>query len=254
MEKYITFSAPIQKKCEGGKTIAQKLRFVDSFRFMSASLSDLVDNMSGIWISIECKSCMEEIKINSECCCIELKNNRLIYRCRKCKKEWKRPIEELSRKFLSVYQFCNGDFNKFVLLLREGAYPYEDMDGWEKFDETTIPPKKAFYSKLHLEGIRDTDYAHARKVCKVFGIKKCGQYHDLYAQSDTLLLADVFEDFRNMCLDEYRLYPARFSTAAGLAWQAYLKKTEVKLELLTNYDMPLMVEKGIRGGILSSNT
>ena len=87
MEKYITFSAPIQKKCEGGKTIAHKLRFVDSFRFMSASLSDLVDNMSGIFNSIECKSCMEKIKINSECCFVGLKNNILIYRCRECKKE-----------------------------------------------------------------------------------------------------------------------------------------------------------------------
>ena len=254
MEKYITFSVPIKKKCNDSKTITRKLRFIDSFRFMLASLSDLVDNMSGIFNSIECKSCMEKIKINSECCFVGLKNNRLIYRCKECKEEWKRPIEGLIRKFLSIIQFWNGGLNKFILLLRKGVYPYEDMDNWEKYDETTIPPKEAFYSKLHLEGISDTDYAHARKVCKVFGIKNCGEYHDLYAQSDTLLLADVFEDFRNMCLDEYRLDPAHFFTAAGLAWQAHLKKTGVKLELLTNYDMLLMVEKGIRGSILSSNT
>ena len=136
MEKCITFSAPIKKKCDGGKTITYKVRFVNSLRFMSASLSDLVDNMSGIFNSIKRKSCMEKIKINSECCCVGLKNNRSIYRCRKCKKEWKRPIEKLSRTFPSIYQFCNGDFNKFILLLRESAYPYEDMDNWEKFDET----------------------------------------------------------------------------------------------------------------------
>ena len=136
MEKCITFSAPIKKKCDGGKTITYKVRFVNSLRFMSASLSDLVDNMSGIFNSIKRKSCMEKIKINSECCCVGLKNNRLIYRCRKCKKEWKRSIEKLSRTFPSIYQFCNGDFNKFILLLREGACPYEDMDNWEKFDET----------------------------------------------------------------------------------------------------------------------
>ena len=78
MEKYITFSVPIKKECDGGKTITRKLRFIDSFRFMSTSLSELVDNMSGIFNSIECKSCIEKIKINSECCFVGLKNNRLI--------------------------------------------------------------------------------------------------------------------------------------------------------------------------------
>ena len=169
-------------------------------------------------------------------------------------KRMKKSIEGLIRKFPSIYQFCNGDLNKFILLLRKSVYPYEDMDNWEKFDETTIPPKEAFYSKLNLKGISDADYEHTQKVWEVFEIKDCGKYHDLYAQSDTLLLADVFENFRNMCLDEYRLDPAHFFTVAGLAWQAYLKKAGEKLELLTNYDMLLMVEKGIRGSILSSNT
>ena len=161
MEKYITFSAPIKKKCDDGKTITYKLRFIDSFRFMSTSLSELVDNTSGIFNSIECKSCIEKIKINSECCFVGLRNDTLIYKCKECKEEWKRPINELIEKFPSIYQFCNGDLNKFVLLLRKGVYPYEDMDNWEKFDETTIPPKEAFYSKLNLEGISDADYAHA---------------------------------------------------------------------------------------------
>ena len=248
MEKYITFSAPINKKYDGGKTITHKLRLIDSFRFMPASLSDLVDNMSGIFHSLECKSRMEKIKFNSEFCFVELKNNRLIQRCRECKEEWKWPIERLIKDFPSIYQFCNGDLDKFILLLRKGVYPDEDMDNWEKFDETTLPPKEAFYSKLNLEGISSADYAHALKVWKVFGIKYCGKCHNVYAQSDTLLLADVFENFRNICLDEYRLDPAHFLTAAGLAWLACLKKTGVKLELLTNYCMLLMVEKEIRGG------
>ena len=98
---------------------------------MSASLSDLVDNFSGIFYSIECKSCMEKIKINSECCFVGLKNNRLIYRCKECKEEWKRPIEGLIRKFPSVYRFCNGDLNKFIFLLRKSVYPYKDMDNLE---------------------------------------------------------------------------------------------------------------------------
>ena len=80
-------------------------------------------------------------------------------------------------------------------------------------------------------------------------MKNFGKYHNLYAQSDTLLLADVFENFRNMCLNEYGLDPANFVTAAGLAWQACLKESKVELELLTDIDMLLMVEKGIRCGI-----
>ena len=131
---------------------------------MSASLSDLADNLSGIFYSIKCKSCMEKIKINSECCFVGLKNNRLIYRCKDCKNQWKRLIQGLIRKFPSIYQFCNGDLNKFILLVRKGLYPYEDINNWEIFDETTIRPKEAFYTKLNLDGISDADYPHAQKV------------------------------------------------------------------------------------------
>ena len=123
------------------------------------------------------------------------------------------------------------------------------MDSWEKFDETTLPPKEAFYSNLNLEDISDEDYAHAQKVWDVFEINNLGEYHDLYVQSDTLLLADVYENFRNMCLDICRHDPTYFVSARGLAGQACLKKTGVKLELITDYDMILMIEKGIRGGI-----
>ena len=119
------------------------------------------------------------------------------------------------------------------------------MDNWEKFNETTVPPKEAFYSKLNLEGISDADYAHAQKVWEVFGRK----YHDLYAQSDTLLLADVFENFRDKCIEIDELDPAQFLSPPELAWQACLKKAEVKLELLTDHDVLLMVGNGIRGGI-----
>ena len=101
-------------------------------------------------------------------------------------------------KFPSIYQFCNGNLNKFVLLLRKSVYPYEYMDSWEKFDETTLPAKKAFYSKLNLENISDEHYLHAQKVWEVFEIRNLGEYHDLYVKSDTLLIADVFENFRNV--------------------------------------------------------
>ena len=91
-------------------------------------------------------------------------------------------IEGLIKKFSSIYQFCNGDLNKFILQLIKGVYPDEYMDSWEKFDETTLPPKKAFHSNLNLEDIRDEDYAHAQKVWEVFEIKGLGEYHNLYAQ------------------------------------------------------------------------
>ena len=100
-----------------------------------------------------------------------------------------------------------------------------------------------------MEDIPNTDYMHAKRVCKDFKIKNLGEYHDLHLKSDTLLLADVFENFRKMCLKIYELDPVNFLSAPGLVWQAALKKTEVKLELLTDIRMLLMVEKGIRGGI-----
>ena len=128
-------------------------------------------------------------------------------------------------------------------------YPYQYMDKWEKFKEESLPDKECFYSKLNNEHITDEDYAHAQKVWNTFNIKNLGEYHDLYVQSDTLLLADVFENFIDKCIETYELDPVHFLSAPGLAWQACLKKTEVKLELLTDNDMLLMFEKGIRGGM-----
>ena len=190
MEKYITFSVPIKKECDNGKKVAYKLRFIDSFRFMLTSLSEFVD-MSGNFNSIECKSCIE--------------NNR----CEQCKK----LIERLIKKFPSAYQFCNGNLNKFVLLLRKGVYPYEYMDSWEKTDGTALPPKEDFYSNLDLEDVSDEDYVDAKKLWDVFEIRNLSEYHDLYVQSDTLLLADVYENFRNMCIDIYELDPVHFMSA-----------------------------------------
>ena len=148
-----------------------------------------------------------------------------------------------------MYEFCNGDIYKFILLLRKGVYPYEYVDSWERFNETSLPDKEAFYSNLNMEDITEVDHRHAKRVFKNLSNKNLGDYHDLYVQSDTLLLADVFENFRNMCIKVYELDPAHFLSSPGLAWKACLKKTEVELELITHADMLLMVEKGIRGGI-----
>ena len=103
-----------------------------------------------------------------------------------------------------------------------------------------------------MEDVIDADYTHAERVCKDLEIKHLGEYYDVYVHSDTLLLADVFENFRNMCFKIYKFDPVKFLSATGLALQAALKKTKVKLDLLTDIDMLLILEKGIRGGIWHS--
>ena len=107
-----------------------------------------------------------------------------------------------------------------------------------------MPNKESFYSNLTMKNITEADYIHANNVFKTFKLN-----NDLYVQSDTLLLADAFENFRKACIKTYELDPAHFISLPGLAWQACLKKTGVELELLTDYDMLLMIEEGIRGGI-----
>ena len=100
------------------------------------------------------------------------------------------------------------------------------MESWEKFDENALPPKEAFYSNLNLEDIIYEDYSHAQKVWDVFEISNLGEYHDLYVQSDTVFLADVYENFRNVCLEKYELDPTYFVSAPGLAWQTCFKRWE----------------------------
>ena len=148
-----------------------------------------------------------------------------------------KSINELIEKFPNTYRFCKGDVNKFVLLLRKIA--------GKNLMKHYLPDKESFYSELNKGSITDEDCVHAQKVCKVFGIKNLGECHDLYVQSDTLLLADVCENFRDKCIEIYKLDPAHFLSAPGLAWQACLKKTGVELELLKDNDMIMTVEKGI---------
>ena len=120
------------------------------------------------------------------------------------------------------------------------------MYSWGRFNETPLPGKEAFYSNLNMEDISDVDYRHVKRVFKNLSSKNLGDYHDLHVQSDTILFSDVFENFRNMCIKVYELDSAHFLSAPGLAWEGCLKKTEVKLELLTDVDILLMVEKGIK--------
>ena len=211
---------------------------------MATSLSKLVDNLTENIHNDKC------IKCKSNLCFVNAMNETLTLECVDCKKEYKKDLnKKLIERFSNVYEFCGYDMNKFMILLRKGIFPYEYMDEWDKFNEKELPNKGSFYSNLTMEDISDKDYAHANIVFKKCDIKNLGEYHDLYVRSDTLLLAHVLENFRNACMKNYELDPGHFVSLPGLAWQACLKKTNVELELITDYDMLLMIEDGIRGGI-----
>ena len=206
-EKYITFSVPLKKKIENKDfEINYKIKFIDSCRFMSSSLSKLVDNLSeGIHNNkcFDCKSNLHYVRIT--------KNKKILLRCLNCNVYYKKKFNnDLIKKLKNTYSFCDNDLNKFVLLLRKGVYPYEYMDSWERFNETSLPNKEDFYSNLNMEDISDIDYRHGNNVFKGFKLENLGGYHDLYVQSDTLLLADVFNNFRDMCIKEYELDPGHF--------------------------------------------
>ena len=167
------------------------------------------------------------------------------------------PLEKLvnnltEEDFVNTRKYFSGE--KLRLLKRKGVYPYEWLDSVERLNESQLPSKDAFYSKMNGEGISDKDYEHAQNVWKTFNMKTMRDYHNLYNKSDVLLLADVFEKFRTVCKKIYKLNPCWYYTAPGLAWDACLKLTNVRLELLTDPDMLLMFEKGVRGGISMIST
>ena len=164
-EKYITFSVPIKKettkKDKNGNDkitkISCKTNFIDSYRFMSTSLSKLVNNLSeGLHNDrcIDCKSCLDYMTN---------KDKQLVFRCFRCKKNYEKNFnKEVIQRFANIYEFCNDDLNKFIFLLRKGVYPYENMDSWERFNKTSLSDKEAFYSNLNIEDITDVDYKHAK--------------------------------------------------------------------------------------------
>ena len=202
-EKYISFSKKIvvdhYHSSKMGKLLPKKfeIRFIDSFKFLQTSLSNLVKNLQ----STDFKNLNRATKSNSS------------------------------------------------LLTRKGVYPYDYVTSIDKLKETKLQSKEDFYSKLYDEEISDEDYQHAINVWKTFNCQTLQDYHDLYLKTDVLLLADVFENFRKTCLKHYKLDPCHYFTAPGLAWDACLKETKEKLQLLKDYDMLMMFEQGIRGGI-----
>ena len=201
-EKYNSFSKTIKvgeyKDCSGSVfPVKFEIRFLDSFKFIQTSLSNLVSNLS--------------------------------------------PDD-----FLNTKQIFKKNTE---LLTRKGVYPYDYVSSFKKLSETQLPPKEKFYSQLNDEEISDDDYQHAINVWNTFDCKTIRDYHNLYLKTDVLLLADVFENFRKTCLKHYKLDPAHYYTSPGLAWDACLKETGQELQLLHDYDMLMMFEKGIRCGI-----
>ena len=163
-EKYITFSVPIKKeitKKDKIIKISYKIKFINSYRFMSTSLSKLVDNLSEGLHNDRCIDCKFYLDY------MTTKDEKLIFRCFSCKKNYKKYFnKDLIQRFANIYEFCNGDLNKFILLLRKGVYLYKYMDSWQKCDETSLPDKEAFHSSLNMEDITDVDYRPRKKYLK----------------------------------------------------------------------------------------
>ena len=136
------------------------------------------------------------------------------------------------------------------LILRKGIYPYEYIDSFEKLDELQLPPIEKFYSALTDRSVSFSDIKHAENVWNEFNCKTLCDYHDVYLKTDVSLLADVFQAFRKTCIKAYKLDPLYYYTAPGLSWDALLKCTKIDLELPTDIDMHLFIDKGMRGGII----
>ena len=148
-----------------------------------------------------------------------------------------------------VHSRRHTPIEKFHLITRKGVFCYDYWDGPDKASESSLPPPEAFYSRLKEEGITDEEYRHAQRVWTEFQLQTLGDYHDLYLKTDTLVLADVFETFRSTCLQQYRLDACHYFSSPGLSWDAMLKMTNVKLELMTDRSMHDIIDKGIKGGM-----
>ena len=154
---------------------------------------------------------------------------------------------------MNTVKFSNNDIDKFILFLRKGVYSDDYMSSWERFNEAALPEKAKVYNNLNMEDTTDVDYVHVKRIYKDFEIKNLGEYHDLYLRSNVLLLADFFENFRRMCLEIYEWDPAKLISAPStLKKRESLKNTQVKLDLITVFDMLLMIEKNIRGSICNA--
>ncbi|XP_077278612.1 uncharacterized protein LOC143906406 [Temnothorax americanus] len=200
-EKYISFTKNVKSTEDKDMKTCIKLRFIDSYKFLSTSLEKLASFLN------------------------------------------KNKLKIIRSKFSALSD------QDFELLTRKGVFPYEYIDCVEKLEDSCLPPRDSFYSSLTGDTVSESDYAHAVNVWQRFSIQTLGEYSDLYLKIDVLLLADIFENFRDSCVASYGLDPAHYYTLPGFTWDAMLKHTRINFELLTNIDMVMFIERGIRGGL-----
>ena len=223
-------------------TISYKIKLIDSARFTTSLLTNFVDNLAEEIYEIKCKDfdCILEYEsVNDNL----IKHKILSYN----KDNLNKLDEKLEKRFKNTLRFSDYDINKFILLLRKGVYPYDHLDEWEKFNKTLLPEKEQFYCNLNKEDIADADYMHAKRVCKDFEIKKLGEYHDLYLQSDTLLLADVFENFSKNMFKNLQFGPCKISFSSWISMASRFKKDWSKIRIINWYWYAVNGWKGIRG-------
>ncbi|GET55718.1 uncharacterized protein LOC110249295 [Rhizophagus irregularis DAOM 181602=DAOM 197198] len=211
MEKYMAFKLG-------------SLRFIDSLQFMKSSFDKLASNLGAEKCRAqECSNPQHLWRIDAGRCFAHPKNFKI-------------TRSQIPPELLEIY-------------LKKGVYPYEYMDDWKKFEKTSLPPKGAFYSKLNKTHISDKEHEYAQYVWEKAGCKTMQDYHDIYLKTDVLLLADIFQNFREMALKKYGLDPLWYYSTPGFAWDALFLMTGQRLDLITDQDMYMMVEQGLRGGI-----
>ena len=231
-----------------------RLQFTDSLQHLSSSLDRLVSNLADKAKIIGCEYCPRRgppnailrhqniaHKGDNLTKFIHTENNSTLPELfpnlyENFKKKWKKKLEPVEEK-------------AFELLTRKGVYPYAYMDSFERFKETRLPSKEAFFNDLTKKDISEEDFEFAEEIWKTFHLQNLGELHDLYMETDTLLLADVFENYRNVILKNYGLDPVHFYTAPSLSWSAGLKFTKVKLEIPLDVNMHIFTDLALRGGI-----
>ena len=235
MEKYMAFM------------LGNHLTFIDSFQFMGSSLEKLVKNITKCGKCETCKpdDCLK-LKINYKNKTSQHKTSIPCGEYQNCKNIDKDCINPKYDDLKYTSEIFKDE--KLNLMARKVVYPYDYMDSFKKF-KSQLPKKEDFYSILNEKDISNEDYQHVQNVWNTFNLKNMGDYHDLYLKSDILLLVDVFENFRKTCLEYYKLDPCHYFTSPGLSWDAMLKMTDIKLELIADIDMFQFIEKGMRGGI-----
>ena len=213
--KYISFTVDVivdtyeDASCEVKEKKIQ-LRFIDSLRLMANSMDSLTSKLVGVR-GMVCNNC------GGSCEFTHVNEDYITHgKCRNCYSGYSKCQLNILNDFDNLRDHTDEQFR---LLLRKGVYLYEYVSSWDKFKEAKLPPKEAFHSKLSTSDFSDHDYEHAQKVWKVFGLKNVGENHDLYFKTGVLLLSNVFEAFRNTCLEHYKLDLAYFYTSPGLAWR-----------------------------------